>query len=77
MKNKTRFFRLQCCSTWIELPEDDFTYDGMMDLYCHKHQQIATAFLYWRGGFEEDAMKEIKKKEKEKLKNEIKSSEDI
>jgi hypothetical protein len=76
-KKKTRFFWLQCCNTWIELPEEDFTYDGMMDLYCHKHKQTIVDYLYWRAGFEEEAMKEIKDKEKEKSKNETSSCKSI
>lgn len=65
-KKKTRFFAIQCCKIWVELPEEDFTYDGGLDYYCHKHPpKVIVDYLTWKGGFEEEALKQWKKKQEE------------
>lgn len=59
-QNSQRFFYIQCCGCFVKLKNDDFTYDGKMDYFCHKHIQGQQVFyLTWRGGITEVKMKEI------------------
>ena len=62
MINKVKYFPIRCCKILVSFTEDMFTFDGKMDVICHKHPTSFISYLTWRAGIDEEII--IKEKEK-------------
>lgn len=64
MRNGQRHFYIQCCEAWVKLRELDFSADGKLDYYCHKHPpEVITQYVSWREGLTDREFDDRKKRD--------------
>lgn len=69
MSKQVRLFPMPCCQLWKKFVYDDFNYEGRMTLICHKHPELISYFLTWKGGKDLEVFeREVEEYRQEKIK---------